>query len=154
MSVNNEKRLRGFEIVSSYMDRGVNMPNRKTTRSAGYDLEAAEDVTVPARGVAVVPTGLKAYMQNDEYLGIHIRSGLSFKHSLSLINDEGIIDADYHNNLDNEGHIQIGIINHSSESFTIKKSERVAQAIFKKYLKADEDNAGGKREGGMGSTGR
>ncbi len=152
--MNNEKRLRGFEIVYSYEDREVNMPHRKTTRSAGYDLEAAEDVTVPARGVAVVPTGLKAYMQNDEYLGIHIRSGLSFKHSLSLINDEGIIDADYHNNPDNEGHIQIGIINHGRKPFTIKRGERVAQCIFKKYLKADEDNAEGKRKGGMGSTGK
>ncbi len=154
MSEKRKVRLRGFEVISSYEGRDIYLPHRKTARSAGYDIEAAEDVEVPANAVAVVPTGVKAYMQDDEYLGIHIRSGLSFRHALSLINDEGIIDADYYNNPDNEGHIQIGIINHGQEPFTIKRGERVAQCIFKKYLKANEDYAEGKRKGGMGSTGK
>ncbi len=147
-------RKRGFERVSSYINNKVNLPVRKTKRSAGYDIESSEDVTIPANGLAVVPTGLKAYMMDDEYLGIHIRSGLSFKNNLSLVNDEGVIDADYFNNLDNEGHIQIGIVNHSSQPVVIKKGERIAQGIFKKYLHIDGDNAEGKREGGMGSTGK
>lgn len=154
MSGHEGKGSRGFEIIALYKARNIKLPDRKTMRAAGYDLEAAEDTTIPAHGVAVVPTGLKAYMQDDEYLGIHIRSGLSFKNNLSLINDEGIIDADYYNNPDNEGHIQIGIINHGPQPFTITRGERVAQGIFKKYLKADGDNAGGSRKGGMGSTGR
>ena len=154
MSEKRKVRLRGFEVISSYEGRDICLPRRETVRSAGYDIEAAEDVEVSANAVAVVPTGVKAYMQDDEYLGIHIRSGLSFRHALSLINDEGIIDADYYNNPDNEGHIQIGIINHGQEPFTIKRGERVAQCIFKKYLKANEDYAEGKRKGGMGSTGR
>ena len=147
-------RKRGFERVSSYNDKKVNLPVRKTKRSAGYDIESSEDITIPANGLAVVPTGIKAYMMDDEYLGIHIRSGLSFKNNLSLVNDEGVIDADYYNNPDNEGHIQIGIVNHSSQSVVIRKGERIAQGIFKKYLCIDDDNAGGKREGGMGSTGK
>jgi dUTP pyrophosphatase len=147
-------RIRGFEFVSMYKDKDINLPHRKTTRSAGYDIEASENVVIPANGVAVVPTGVKAYMMDDEYLGIHIRSGLSFKNNLSLVNDEGVIDADYYNNPDNEGHIQIGIVNHSSEPVAIKKGERIAQGIFKKYLRVDDDSADGEREGGMGSTGR
>ena len=154
MAEKEKVRIRGFEVVSTHEDSGINLPHRKTARSAGYDIEAAENVTVPANGLAVVPTGVKAFMMDDEYLGIHIRSGLSFKNNLSLVNDEGVIDADYYNNPDNEGHIQIGIVNHSSQPVEIKKSERIAQGIFKKYLHIDDDNAEGEREGGMGSTGK
>ncbi|MEC4685388.1 MAG: dUTP diphosphatase [Nitrospirota bacterium] len=146
-------RKRGFEVVAEYEDRGIALPKRKTARSAAYDIEAAEDVVVPPHGQVSIPTGLKAYMQDDEYLGIHIRSGISFKNSLSLLNDEGIIDSDYYNNPDNEGHIIVGIVNHSSRAVTIKKGERIAQGIFKKYLLADGDEADAERTGGIGSTG-
>jgi len=147
-------RTRGFEVVSAYEGKGINLPRRRTRRSAGYDIEAAEDVTIPAGGTALVPTGLKAYMQHDEYLGIHIRSGLSFRNSLSLTNDEGIIDSDYYNNSDNEGHIMVGMINHGSNPVEIRKGDRIAQGIFKKFLLADGDDADGERAGGMGSTGQ
>jgi dUTP pyrophosphatase len=154
MSEKEKVRSRGFEVISTYEDKDIHLPHRKTARSAGYDIEASEDVTIPANGLAVVSTGIKAYMMDDEYLGIHIRSGLSFKNNLSLVNDEGVIDADYYNNPDNEGHIQIGIVNHSSQPVMIKRGERIAQGIFKKYLHIDGDNAEGNREGGMGSTGK
>lgn len=154
MAEHDNVRGRGFEIVSTHEDSDINLPHRKTARSAGYDIEAAEDITIPANGVAVVPTGVKAYMMDDEYLGIHIRSGLSFKNNLSLVNDEGVIDADYYNNPDNEGHIQIGIVNHSTQPVMIRRGERIAQGIFKKYLRVGDDNADGEREGGMGSTGK
>jgi len=146
-------RKRGFEVISSYTGRGIRLPRRSTARSAGYDIEAAEDITIPPLGVGKVPTGLKAYMANDEYLSIHIRSGISFRHSLSLINDTGIIDSDYYNNPDNEGHIIIGIINLSKEPVTIRKGDRVAQGIFSKYLTTDDDEASEGRKGGFGSTG-
>lgn len=154
MRVYEKKRLRGFEVVSAYAGKGIGLPTRKTVRSAGYDIEAAEDVTIPAKGIAVVPTGIKAYMQRDEYLGIHIRSGIAFKKGLSLINDEGVIDSDYYDNPDNEGHIMIGIVNHTAEPVEIGKGERITQGIFKKYLLVDNDDAKGNREGGIGSTGR
>lgn len=147
-------RSRGFELVSDYIDKGVNLPRRRTACSAGYDIEAAEDAVIPAAGIALIPTGLKAYMQEDEYLGIHIRSGIAFRHALSLVNDEGIIDADYYDNSGNEGHIIIGVVNHSSVPVTIKKGERIAQGIFKKFLTIEGDRERGGRSGGMGSTGR
>jgi len=55
-------RIRGFEIVSAYANAGINLPERKTAASAGYDLEAATDVILTPQAVTIVPTGLKAYM--------------------------------------------------------------------------------------------
>lgn len=145
---------RGFEIVSQYREYDIKLPIRKTASSAGYDLTVAQDVTLIPGKVVLVPTGLKAYMEDDEYLGIHIRSGLAIKHSLSLINGQGIIDADYYNNQDNEGHILIPVFNHGSEPVTIIKGTRLAQGIFYKYLKTDNDCADQVRSGGFGSTGQ
>ncbi|SMC65061.1 dUTP pyrophosphatase [Sporomusa malonica] len=145
---------RGFEIISKYQDCGIILPARKTALSAGYDIAAGYDATLDPGKVTLVPTGLKAYMESDEYLGIHIRSGLAVKHSLSLINGQGIIDADYYNNQDNEGHILIAIFNHGDKSVVITKGTRLAQGIFYKYLKTDNDCSGNERMGGLGSTGK
>lgn len=147
-------RKRGFEIISTYKDKNINLPSRKTVKSAGYDLEAGIDVLIEAGKTAIIPTGLKAYMLDDEYLGIHIRSSLAFKKHLNLINAQGIIDADYYNNPDNEGHIMIGIINFGTEDVQIKKGMRIAQAIFYKFLTVDDEILDDTiRQGGFGSTG-
>lgn len=149
-------RNRGFEIVSYYKQKNIKLPQRKTQASAGYDIAAAEKITLLPQQVTLIPTGLKAYMQINEYLGIHIRSGLSIKKSVALINGQGIIDADYYNNPDNEGHIMIAVINLNKEPIIIEQGMRVAQGVFYNYLLADDDNAnqiGAVRIGGMGSTG-
>ena len=147
-------RKRGFEIISDYTDKDIHLPVRKTAKSAGYDLEAAQDKLIKAGQCGVIATGLKAYMQDDEYLGIHIRSSLAFKKHLNLINSQGVIDADYYNNPDNEGHIMIGLINFGTEDVFIQKGMRIAQAIFYKFLTADDDIADDSiRQGGFGSTG-
>lgn len=147
-------RKRGFEIISDYKDKDIHLPVRKTSKSAGYDLEAAQDKLIKAGQCGVIATGLKAYMQDDEYLGIHIRSSLAFKKHLNLINSQGVIDADYYNNPDNEGHIMIGLINFGTEDVFIQKGMRIAQAIFYKFLTVDDDIANDSiRQGGFGSTG-
>lgn len=147
-------RKRGFEVVTAYQGK-VTIPVRKTGCSAGYDLAAAEDVELLPGKVTIVPTGLKAYMQDDEYLGLHVRSGISIKHNISCINNVGIVDADYYGNADNEGHIMVPLINHGTEVFSVTKGMRVAQGIFYKYLTVDGDEAGvgAARDGGFGSTG-
>ena len=146
--------MRAFEIISSYLDAGVEIPKRKTANSAGYDIAAAETVTLSPCGATLVPTGLKARMPGDEYLGIHIRSGLSVKKKLGLINGQGIIDSDYYNNHDNEGHIMVAVINYNNYPVIIEKGERIAQGIFYKYFKADHDEHNSiVRQGGFGSTG-
>jgi dUTP pyrophosphatase len=148
-------RTRGFEVVSAYADQRIDLPTRKTGCSAGYDLAAAEDVSLEPGRVTLVPTGLKAYMQPDEYLGIHVRSGFSIRNRVSCVNDEGIIDADYYGNAENEGHIFVALINLGDKPVQITKGTRIAQGIFYRYLTVDSDTAGvgPLRNGGMGSTG-
>lgn len=147
-------KQRGFEPVSTYAG-SVSIPVRKTASSAGYDMEAAESMTIPPHAMALVPTGLKAYMQTDEVLMIHIRSSMAVRQHLMLANSVGIIDADYYNNADNEGHILIAIWNGGEKAAAIARGERIAQGIFVKYLVVDADaaGAGALRSGGFGSTG-
>lgn len=146
-------KARGFEVVSNYVGKGVHIPERKTSGSSGYDLEAAKDTVIRPHDVTSVYTGLKAYMQKDEYLMISIRSSLAFKKGLILANGPAIIDSDYYNNEDNEGHLIIGIYNPGDNPVLIKKGDRIAQGIFMKYKTTDDDMATGKRVGGIGSTG-
>ena len=146
-------RQRGFEIVSAYAGQGIHIPSRKTAKSAGYDLEAAETKVLAPHAVTVVPTGLKAYM-DDEYLSVFIRSSLAFKKGLMLANSTGIVDSDYYNNPDNEGHIMIAYYNTGDTPYTVEKGDRIGQGIFMKYLTVDEDAASGMRTGGIGSTGK
>lgn len=147
-------KTRGFEVVSSYVDRGIHIPERKTSGSSGYDLEAADYYVLYPHVITVISTGLKAYMNDDEYLSIFVRSSLAFKKGLMLANNTGIIDSDYYNNPDNEGHIMVGLYNTGDEPVAIKKGDRVAQGIFMKYLTCDNDCAQGHRVGGIGSTGK
>lgn len=148
-------KKRGFEIVKAYVDKEIPVPVRRTGNSAGYDIAAAENMVLLPHQVTLVPTGLKAYMLHDEYLGIHVRSGFSVKYMVSCINNEGIIDADYYNNADNEGHIFVALVNHSDTPVQVYKGMRIAQGIFSHYLTTDHDkvDGGAIRTGGFGSTG-
>lgn len=144
---------RRFAAVRAYEGQ-VALPERKTAQSAGYDLAAADEVVVPPGRVILAPTGLKAYMEPDEVLLLTIRSSLAVKRGLMLANSVGVIDADYADNPDNEGQIQVALVNLGSEPVRLAKGERMAQGIFVKYLTTEEDQASGERTGGFGSTGR
>jgi len=87
---------------------------------------------------------------------VHIRSSMAIKKGIRLVNNVGIIDADYYNNPDNEGHIMLALVNTGLEPMVLKKGERVAQGIFYKYLTTDDDKETEKenRSGGFGSTGK
>ncbi|WP_405380616.1 dUTP diphosphatase [Phascolarctobacterium sp.] len=147
-------RTRGFEKITKYMDVDFPMPERKTQLSAGYDFCLPEAVTLEPGKLQLVPTGVKAYMQGGEYLGMHIRSSMAVKKHIMLVNNVGIIDADYYNNEDNEGHIMLALLNMGEAPITLPKGERVAQGIFYNYLVADGDGDTEKavRGGGFGST--
>ena len=147
-------KKRGFEVVSNYKDANLNLPQRKTSGSAGYDFEAAEDMVIEPGKVGFVSTGIKAYMPEDEVLQMYPRSSLGFKKKLILMNSVGIIDSDYYNNPDNEGEIKIILYNVGTDSVTIKTGERIAQGIFMKYLTTEENEVKAKRLGGFGSTGQ
>ena len=148
-------KLRGFEIAKGWEDKDINLPVRKTKFSAGYDVEAAEDITIPSfkPGVkpTLVPTGLKAYCESDEYIMLVNRSS-GPKKGLIMANSIGIVDADYYGNESNDGHFYFQFINVLDQDITIKKGDCIGQAIFQKYLTVDSDNASGIRTGGIGST--
>ena len=148
-------KIRGFEKITQYRKVEFPMPARKTTTSAGYDICVPEDVALLPNRLVMVPTGIKAYMQPDEFLGVHIRSSIAVKKSVRLVNNVGIIDADYYNNPDNEGHIMLALVNTGAEPLLLQKGERIAQGIFYKYLVTDDDGTTEKEErgGGFGSTG-
>lgn len=140
--------MRGFEILKEYEGCEINLPKRKTAFSAGYDLQAAENILVSRKKISLVPTGLKAFMLPDEVLLIYIRSSLAVKHQIILANSVGVIDADY------QDHILLPVTT-LGEDFQIKKGMRVAQGIFQKYFVVDGDKIGEgeKRCGRFGSTG-
>lgn len=170
------KKVRGFEVVRGKEGDGINLPKRQTKNSAGYDFEAAEDVEIPTvwgnvlqaiylalsgQSAIIEPglfnpklvrTGVKAYMKEDEALFLYNRSSNPIKRFLLLSNGVGVIDSDYYNNPDNDGEIMFQFINFGLHPVTIKKGERIGQGVFKKFLKADNDNAVGDRKGGHGST--
>ena len=147
---------RGFEIAKGWEDKDIHLPVRKTALSAGYDIEAAEDIVIPkfVPGInpTLISTGLKAYMMDDEVLYIYNRSSNPKKKGLVLANSVGVIDSDYYGNPDNDGHIMFAFYNMKDEDITIKKGEAIGQGVFAKYLVVDDDNATGKRKGGFGST--
>ena len=131
------EKTRGFEIAKGFEDKGINLPERKTKYSAGYDIEAAEDCVIPVfkpgQKPVLVKTGIKAYMQNDEYLMLCNRSSNPGKKGLILANSVGIVDADYYGNPDNDGLIMYAFYNFFAEDVQIKKGDVIGQAIFKKY---------------------
>ena len=149
-------KKRGFEIAAGWEDKNINLPVRKTAQSAGYDVECAEDVIIPVFKSGMKPTlvktGLKAYCASDEYFMLANRSSNPFKKGLVLANSVGIIDADYYNNPDNDGHFMYAYYNFFDKDLEIKKGETIGQVIFMKYLTIDDDNAVGDRTGGFGST--
>ena len=148
-------KIRGFEIAKGFEDKQINLPIRKTKYSAGYDIEAAEDVVIPSfkKGMhpTLVKTGLKAYMQEDEMLLLYNRSSNPKKKGLIMANSVGVIDKDYYGNPDNDGHFMFAFYNIKDEDIMIKKGEAIGQAIFQKYLITDMDEADGERLGGFGS---
>ena len=122
-------------------------------KSLPYDLNTtATLVKKYGHKVTLVPTGIKAYMPDDWYLQLSVRSSLSNKHWLLLANGTGIIDADYYNNVDNEGHIYFQIINLLPFDVILKKGDCIGQGIFLQYGTVENDTAEGERVGGFGST--
>lgn len=148
-------RQRGFEIAKGWEDKEINLPVRKTKNSAGYDVEAAEDIIIPPFQLGgkptLIPTGLKAYCGDDEYFILVNRSS-GPKKGLVMSNSIGIIDADYYGNETNDGHFYFQYYNILDYDLEIKKGDVIGQVIFQKFLVVDEDYAEGVRKGGFGTT--
>ena len=153
--------MRKFEKVSidefsKYYDKKLyeeyDLPKRMTSHSAGYDFFAIEGFTLMPGEIKKIPTGYKATFGSDEMLMILVRSSMGFKYNVRMTNQVGIIESDYYNNIDNEGHMFVSLQNEGDIDFVVKKGEGYAQGIFTKFLICDDDVTTNERQGGLGST--
>ena len=149
---------RGFEIVKDEMrkhkDVEIHLPVRGDNRSAGYDLRTPVEIRLKPNEKKLVFTDVKAYMQPNEVLEVHVRSSIGVKKGIILSNITGIIDSSYYNNLSNDGNIGLTLWNTSEIEQVLEPQERVCQCIFKEYLIADDDVClFTERSGGFGSSG-
>lgn len=128
------------------------LPSMGNPGDAGYDLRSNEDLVVPARGRALVRTGVSVAIPSG-YVGlVHPRSGLAAKHGITVLNAPGTIDSGY------RGEIAVTLVNHSDQDFTVARLDRIAQIVFQEYAKANFISVaqlpGSQRgENGFGSTG-
>ena len=131
----------------------IELPKRSTSKSAGYDIRSMESGIIKPGEAKRFKTGLKVNMNDDEVLYIYSRSSLGYKYNVTMVNSVGVIDADFYNNPDNEGHFSICLINHGDKDFEVNVGDRIAQGVFTKFLTVDnEEEIKTKRLGGFGST--
>ena len=106
---------------------GLELPSYETHQAAGMDLRAAipadASLVIFPRARMLVPTGLIVELPQNHEGQIRPRSGLAFKHGITVLNSPGTIDADY------RGEVQILLINHGNEPFEINRGMRIAQMV-------------------------
>lgn len=132
----------------------IKLPQRATVGSAGYDFYAPCDLTIKKSESLLIPTGIRAKIDDGWVLNIFPRSGLGFKHRVQLDNTVGIIDADYYNS-SNEGHIMIKLscdAHDDGHVVNVGAGDGFAQGIFMQFGIVVDDNADSVRDGGFGST--
>lgn len=122
------------ELYDSYM-----LPRRETIHAAAYDFFALYDYVLKPGEIKKIPTGVKVIMEDEDALLLLDRSSMGFKWNVRMCNQVGVIDGDYYNNADNEGHMWIRIQNEGTEDYVVKAGEGMCQGMFIKYLKTDDD---------------
>ena len=127
-------------------------PRRATAGSAGYDFRSPLDFHLDSGESIRIPTGYRARIAPGWVLMLFPRSGLGFKYRLQLNNTVGIVDADYFG-ARNEGHIFVKLTNAGDRPLSVKRGEAFAQGVFLPFGLTEDDDAGGERLGGFGSTG-
>ena len=135
------------------LDPSVPLPAYGTNESAGFDLAAAHDLTVPARAIALVRTGLVIEVPSGHFLAIFARSSTPLKRGLMVANGVGVIDPDYCGPTDE---VMIQVLNVTDTDVTVKRGDRLAQGIVlaapRVAWEAVEDIRPDAR-GGFGATG-
>ncbi|MBL9097318.1 MAG: dUTP diphosphatase [Alphaproteobacteria bacterium] len=140
------------QILTLPHGRGLNPPAYATAGAAGADLVAAEDASIAPGAVHAVATGIALAIPEGFEGQVRPRSGLALKHSVTVLNAPGTIDADY------RGEVKVILINHGAEPFRIARGDRIAQLVVAPVSTARfervevlPDTARG--QGGFGSTG-
>ena len=132
--------------------QGLPLPAYATPGAAGMDVVAAEDLDLASGQRHAVATGFRVAIPEGYEIQVRPRSGLAFKHGISVPNTPGTIDSDY------RGELKILLINHGPEPFAIRRGERIAQlvpavvtlAAFDEVEELEDTHRG---HGGFGSTG-
>ncbi|HAG54094.1 MAG TPA: dUTP diphosphatase [Actinobacteria bacterium] len=143
-----------MKVLITQLDTGLPMPKYAKPGDAGADIYSAIDITIEPGKRALVPTGIAIALSDGYAAFVHPRSGLAVKYGVGLVNAPGTIDAGY------RGEISVIVINHDqSESFEIKRGDRIAQLVFQRVERAEfvvvEELPGSNRSGsGFGSSGR
>lgn len=145
----------GEEIHKVYDE--LKIPQRSTDGSAGYDFFAPYKIKIPYGKSVIIPTGIKARIEDGWFLALFPRSGHGFKFGIEIANTVGIIDADYYNNTNNEGHIMVKLTNKdisTQKTFEVETGQAFCQGIFLPFGITEDDDQSSKsvREGGFGST--
>ena len=131
------------------------LPQFETTQSAGMDLRANIDAPVVLQpgDRALIPTGIKMALPDGYEAQIRPRSGLAYKHGITVLNSPGTIDADY------RGDVGVILINHGKEDFVVAPGDRIAQLVVARYerftwtpVETLDETARG--EGGFGHSGK
>lgn len=140
-------------IIRNIYD-SIKLPKRATTGSMGYDFFSPCNLMIPVDKVVKIPTGIKCNIDMGWGLQVYPRSGHGFKYGVHLANTVGIIDLDYYNNKNNEGHIFIKLVNDSelANLIDIKSGDAFCQGIFTPYGITYDDDVSDVRIGGIGST--
>jgi len=131
---------------------GLPLPAYATEGSAGMDVVSAQDVTIAPGARHPVATGLSVAIPQGYEIQVRPRSGLAFKHGITVPNTPGTIDSDY------RGELKVLLINHGPEDFAIARGDRVAQLVVAPvtqgiWEEVDELDATERGAGGFGSTG-
>lgn len=149
----NEQRDTRLPVLDEKNYMKIVKPKRSTKYSAGYDFYLPFDITLKAGESIVIPTGIKAYLPNSNmFLAIYPRSSLGFKYGMKLKNQTGIIDWDYKNNPDNEGHIMVAFS--VDKDLSLPMHSRFCQGIIQQYfvMEDEDEDSLPTRTGGIGST--
>jgi len=136
------------------LDSTVPLPAYGTAESAGFDLAASQDTTVPAGRIALIRTGLVIEVPSGHCLGIFARSSTPLKRGLLVANGVGIIDPDYSGPTDE---IMIQVLNVTAHDVTVLRGDRLAQGIVLPAPRVEWDEVTEMRDvarGGFGATGR
>lgn len=126
----------------------------EVSKALPFDLNTVAAIVKEANAkIPLIPTGIKCKIPDGYYLELSVRSSTPLKHWLILGNSIGVIDSDYYNNPDNEGHIYFQLINMLPFPVKISKGDCFGQGILKEYHKTNDDEGNeNAREGGFGST--
>lgn len=144
-----------MEEIPLFVSGDAPLPAYASEEAAGADLRAdlRESYTLQPGARALIPTGLRFEIPPGFEVQVRPRSGLAYKHGVTLVNTPGTIDSDY------RGEISVLLINHGQDPYVIEPGERLAQAVLApviraKFVRKEELTTTQRNQGGWGHTGR